>query len=123
VSVNGHQETVLTDSRGYTLYYFDDDTSSTAACTGACAQTWPPLMTSSSSIQAPAGVSGALRVVQDGNGNQVEYNGHPLYTYSGDSGPGQSHGDGIEGKWHVTTTTTPQNTNGNSGGYGGGYSH
>jgi predicted lipoprotein with Yx(FWY)xxD motif len=118
VTVKGQQVTVLTDGRGYTLYFFDDDTSSTAACTGACAQDWPPLTTSGSSVAAPAGVDGTLNVVQDGNGRQVAYNGHPLYMYSGDTGPGQSNGDGIEGKWHVATPNTPQNSNGAGGGYG-----
>jgi predicted lipoprotein with Yx(FWY)xxD motif len=117
VSVNGQQETVLTDSRSYTLYYFDNDSSSTSACTGACAQTWPPLTTNASSVPAPAGATGTMSVVQDGNGNQVEYNGHPLYTYSGDTGPRQSNGNGIEGKWHVATPSIPVN-NGSGGGYG-----
>jgi predicted lipoprotein with Yx(FWY)xxD motif len=120
VTVNGQQETVLTDSRGYTLYYFDSDTSSTATCTGGCAQAWPPLTASASSVPAPSGVSGTLSVLQGANGNQVAYNGHPLYTYSGDSGPGQAHGDGMQGKWHVATLSTPVNSNGNSGGYGAG---
>ncbi len=38
------------------------------------------------------------------NGNQVEYNGHLLYTFSGDSGPAQSHGEGVGNKWFVVTT-------------------
>ena len=118
VAVQGQQETVLTDSRGYTLYYFDPDTPTTSACTGSCAQTWPPVTASGTSVTAPAGVSGTLSAVQDGNGNQVTYNGHPLYTYSGDTGPGQSHGDGVLGKWHVATPHIPQNTNGSGGGYG-----
>jgi len=46
---------------------------------------------------------GKLTVVADANGNQVEYNGHPLYTYSGDTGPGQTTGEGVGGVWHVVT--------------------
>jgi predicted lipoprotein with Yx(FWY)xxD motif len=44
-----------------------------------------------------------LTVVADANGNQVEYNGHPLYTYAGDTGPGQTTGEGAGGVWHVVT--------------------
>lgn len=118
VAVQGQQETVLTDNRGYTLYYFDSDTTDGSACTGACAQTWPPLTASGSSVPAPTGVNGSLSVLSDTNGNQVTYNGHPLYVYSGDSAPGQSNGNGIEGKWHVATPNTPLNTNSGGGGYG-----
>jgi predicted lipoprotein with Yx(FWY)xxD motif len=118
VAVGGQQETVLTDGRGYTLYYFDDDTASTSACTGGCAQDWPPLTTTGSSVRAPMGVTGTLSVLQDGNGNQVTYNGHPLYNYSGDTGPGQSNGNGIEGKWHVARPNIPVNGSGTPGGYG-----
>jgi predicted lipoprotein with Yx(FWY)xxD motif len=117
VAVKGQQETVLTDTRGYTLYYFDNDTVSASSCSGSCAQAWPPLTASGSSIQKPAGVNGTLSVVNDANGAQVAYNGHPLYTYSGDSAPGQSNGDGIEGKWHVATPSTTPNKN-SGGGYG-----
>src|SRR5216684_160773 len=48
-------------------------------------------------------LSGKLTVVADANGNQVEYNGHPLYTYSADTGPGQTTGEGVGGVWHVCT--------------------
>jgi predicted lipoprotein with Yx(FWY)xxD motif len=118
VTVKGQNENALMDSRGYTLYYFDQDTTSAAACTGACAQTWPPLQASGTTVTAPSGLSGTLAVMQGANGSQVSYNGHPLYTYSGDTGPGQSNGEGVQGLWHVALTTTPVNTNGNSGGYG-----
>jgi len=39
----------------------------------------------------------------DANGNQVEYNGHLLYAYSGDTAPGQTNGEGLLGKWFVAT--------------------
>jgi predicted lipoprotein with Yx(FWY)xxD motif len=44
-----------------------------------------------------------LTIVTDANGNQVEYNGHPLYTYSGDTASGQTTGEGVGGVWHVVT--------------------
>src|SRR6266576_2779092 len=48
---------------------------------------------------------GTLSVVADANGQQVEYNGHLLYRFSGDTAPGQTHGEGIKGIWFVATTT------------------
>ena len=38
---------------------------------------------------------------------QVTYDGHPLYTYAGDTQPGQTSGNGINqegGIWNVITT-------------------
>lgn len=118
VSVKGTQTTVLTDGQGKTLYYFDPDSTTQATCTssGGCAQTWPAFVTSSGAPAAPSGVSGSFSVINSGNGVQVTYNGHPLYTYSGDSAAGQTNGDGLFGKWHVATPSTPQNTNGSSTG-------
>ena len=40
-TING--ATVLTNGKGLTLYWFAPDTSARSACTGACAQYWPPL--------------------------------------------------------------------------------
>lgn len=122
VSVKGAAMTVLTDSQGKTLYFFDNDSTTQATCTssGGCAQTWPAFVTSGGAPTAPSGVSGSFSIINSGNGVQVTYNGHPLYAYSGDSGPGQANGDGLFGKWHVATPTTPQNANGSSSG-GSGY--
>jgi predicted lipoprotein with Yx(FWY)xxD motif len=35
--VNGQSVTILTDSSGKTLYYYQPDTATTSACTGSCA--------------------------------------------------------------------------------------
>ena len=34
----------LANSRGMTLYTFDKDSDGKSACTGKCAENWPPLM-------------------------------------------------------------------------------
>lgn len=115
-TIGGASKTILTDGQGKTLYYFDSDSAAQAACTGSCIQTWPPLLSSTSSVPSPSGVSGSFTVVSDGNGNQVEYNGHPLYTYSGDTGPDQTNGTAISG-WHVAVPGIPTNTNGGNNGY------
>jgi predicted lipoprotein with Yx(FWY)xxD motif len=102
--VKGQATTILSNAQGMTLYYFTPDTSTTVACTGACAQTWPPLVfTGSGTPTSDAPLSGKLSVLNDTNGNQVEYNGHLLYTYSGDSASGDTKGEGLFGKWFVCT--------------------
>ncbi|MHB1981460.1 MAG: hypothetical protein ACYCOS_07070, partial [Sulfobacillus sp.] len=81
-TVSGHSETVLTDTQGLTLYYLNTDTSTTSTCTGSCASIWPPLLLGGTLSLAP-NLPGYLTVIQDANGAQVVYDGHPLYTYSG----------------------------------------
>jgi predicted lipoprotein with Yx(FWY)xxD motif len=92
---------VLTNSKGLTLYTFAPDTKGKSTCYGSCAQYWPPVP---GPAHAPSGVTGTLGTIQrTGGGTQVTYNGLPLYTYVGDSGPGQAHGNNITlngGLWH-----------------------
>jgi predicted lipoprotein with Yx(FWY)xxD motif len=91
---------VLTDAQGFTLYYHTADTSS-VVCSGSCASTWPPLTDASGTPTASPPLPGQLGVRDDENGRQVTYNGHPLYRYSGDKGPGQANGQGVGKLWYV----------------------
>lgn len=99
--VNGHSETILTDSRGFALYYYTPDSKTTTACTGSCATAWPPLL-STSAINSAVTLPGTLTAQKTDNGNQVEYNGHLLYTYEQDTIAGQVNGDN-DGGWFVAT--------------------
>jgi predicted lipoprotein with Yx(FWY)xxD motif len=94
--------TVLTNAAGRTLYWFAPDTSSKSVCNGSCAVYWPPV---SGPLKAGAGVTGKLGTITRADGSTQEtYNGHPLYLYIGDSGPGQAHGNNLNlngGLWHV----------------------
>ena len=93
--------TVLTNAAGRTLYWFAPDTSTKSACYGSCAAYWPPV---AGPLRAGPGVSGTLGTIhRTGGGTQETYDGHPLYTYIGDSGPGQAHGNNVNlngGLWH-----------------------
>src|SRR5260370_15677948 len=105
-TVNGKSETILTNAQGMTLYYFMPDTATKAACTGTCAGIWPPLLfTSTGSPTSATTLPGTLSGVTDTNGQQVEYNGHPLYTYSKDTAAGQTNGEEFKAKWFVATPT------------------
>ena len=93
--------TVLTNARGRTLYWFAPDTPTTSACTGSCAAYWPPV---TGSPKAGPGVTGKLGTIKrPGGAVQATYDGHPLYTYAGDSGPRQARGNNLElngGLWY-----------------------
>jgi predicted lipoprotein with Yx(FWY)xxD motif len=105
ITVSGQSMTVLTNGQGLTLYYRTSDTPA-SACSGSCASAWPPVI-SKTIPAAPAGFPGKLGLLNDANGSQVTYNGHPLYTFSGDSGPGRANGQGIGNVWFVVTTDLP----------------
>ena len=98
--------TVLTDSRGLTLYWFALDKAGQSNCNGSCAAYWPPV---AGAPVAGSGVTGTLGTIHRADGSvQATYNGHPLYTYIGDSAPGQAHGNNLNlngGLWHEVTVT------------------
>src|SRR5215469_15240889 len=85
--------TVLTNAKGRTLYWFAPDTSTTSKCTSsACVTFWPPL---AGPVTAGPGVTGKLGTITRSDGStQASWNGHPLYTFKGDTGAGQANGNG-----------------------------
>jgi predicted lipoprotein with Yx(FWY)xxD motif len=103
VKVGAKTETVLKNSKGLTLYYFTPDTATTVACTGGCASNWPPLLSISGTPTSNPALPGPLTVLNGANGNQVLYNGHPLYAYAKDGDAADVYGQGIGGKWFVAT--------------------
>ena len=104
VTIKGQSQTVLTNAKGLTLYYFTPDSATQTACSGQCAQNWPALLFNASGRPTgSANLNGKLSVLKDANGSQVEYNGHLLYTFAGDTAPGQTNGQGLFGKWFVAT--------------------
>jgi predicted lipoprotein with Yx(FWY)xxD motif len=84
---------VLTNAKGLTLYSFAPDTPSRSACYGSCAAYWPPVP---GKVAAGPGVTGTIGSInRTGGSTQATYDGHPLYTYIGDSAPGQDKGNNI----------------------------
>src|ERR1700722_10326932 len=96
---------VLANARGFTLYSFAPDTPTKSVCNGSCAAYWPPVK---GPVTAGAGVTGRLGTIKRSDGStQATYDGHPLYTYVGDSAPGQAHGNDLNlngGLWHEVPT-------------------
>jgi predicted lipoprotein with Yx(FWY)xxD motif len=95
---------ILTDATGFTLYTFDTDQEGTgkSACTGGCAGTWPPAITTAAKLEKVAGLSGELgTITRDDGSKQITYAGHPLYRFSGDQKAGDTNGDGVGGVWHA----------------------
>ncbi len=113
--------TVLTNAAGFTLYWFAPDTTTKSNCNDGCAQIWPPVK---GPVTAGAGVTGKLGTITRSDGTvQATYDGHPLYTYTADTAPGQASGNGVNasgGVWHeVTVSGGPAPASSpSSGGYG-----
>ena len=93
--------TVLTNAKGFTVYWFGPDTSTTSKCYGSCAAYWPPV---TGTATASPGVLGRVgTITRTGGSRQLTYNGHPLYTYIADTAPGLARGNNINlngGLWH-----------------------
>ncbi len=118
--------TVLTSSKGFTLYSFALDTSTTSNCNGTCATNWPPVK---GSVTAP-GIKGTFGTIKRSDGSiQATFDGHPLYTFAADTSPGQAKGNGLNafgGVWHEDTTSgsaaaAPASSPAPGGGGGNGY--
>lgn len=121
---------VLVDGSGHTLYILSSERGGKLTCTddNGCTKVWPD-------TELPAGVMAAtagsginkalLSTVKNAKGSlYVTYGGWPLYTFSGDSGPAQSAGEGINsfgGIWYVLGVSgqpvTAKSTSGSQGGY------
>jgi predicted lipoprotein with Yx(FWY)xxD motif len=102
--------TILVDGEGMSLYVFMADTQDggTSACTDAeCTADWPPLVSDGDPV-AGEGVDQALlgTITRDDGTTQVTYNGWPLYTFSEDTAPGDTNGQGLEefgGLWFLVS--------------------
>jgi predicted lipoprotein with Yx(FWY)xxD motif len=87
----------LVNVKGMTLYTYDEDRNGKSSCNGTCAQNWRPLLATTS-----ASPSGNWSIITRSDGSkQWAYKGKPLYTWSKDTKPGDTTGDGIKAAWHV----------------------
>jgi predicted lipoprotein with Yx(FWY)xxD motif len=115
---------VLVASNGHTLYLFKKDRNDKSACSGSCAQFWPPLLTRAKPSAGSGVKASLLGTTKRSNGSlQVTYNRHPLYGFLLDKRAGQTNGEGLNkfgAKWYalsatgaavVTATTTTTTTN------------
>jgi predicted lipoprotein with Yx(FWY)xxD motif len=91
---------------GMTVYLFTPDPpGGDSACADDCAGAWPPVF-AEGEVTAGAGVDAALLGTaprDDGPGDQVTYNGHRLYLFSGDAAPGDVNGNGVGDVWWAVT--------------------
>jgi predicted lipoprotein with Yx(FWY)xxD motif len=114
---------VLDNGQGRTLYVFQGDTGTKSNCSGACATNWPPLTSAKPTVGKGANASMIGTTKRSDGTTQVTYNGHPLYTFEGDSSPGDTSGQGVNafgGLWYVLSPAGQQVTTSGSTNSGGG---
>jgi predicted lipoprotein with Yx(FWY)xxD motif len=97
---------IVVDGKSHTLYLFQKDKNGKSACSGACAQNWPPLLTKGKPKAGAGAKAALLGTTRRADGTtQVTYNKHPLYTFVGDAGKkGATNGEGLNAfgaRWYV----------------------
>jgi predicted lipoprotein with Yx(FWY)xxD motif len=112
VGTETNQYGTVLESGGKTLYGLSSDPANQSTCTSSngCTSSWPVL---SGSATAGSGVATSLlgTITRSDGTKQVTYSGHPLYFYAGDSGAGQTNGQGISsfgGVWGVVSASSGQ---------------
>ena len=121
---------ILVARNGMTLYMFASDKNGKSSCSGPCASFWPPY---TGTPKAGSGLDASLlgTTARADGSRQVTYDGHPLYTYSGDTAPGATNGQGqntfgalwwvVAPSGKVVMTSAQQSSTSSSGGGGYGY--
>jgi predicted lipoprotein with Yx(FWY)xxD motif len=121
--------TVLVNAHGRTMYWFAKDTKTKSNCNGSCVTYWPPVL-GTAVAAAGASLPHGFGTIKRANGQtQATYDGHPLYTYIGDTRAGQVTGNGANlsgGRWWAVTPSgsdlraKKSSSSGGSGGSGSG---
>ncbi|AZK97858.1 MULTISPECIES: SCO0930 family lipoprotein [Streptomyces] len=112
---------VLTDSAGFTLYRFDEDTAKPprSRCEGDCAKAWP--VVAAEGATAPSGADPDLlgEVTRPDGGTQLTVAGWPVYRYAEDTAAGQARGQGVGGTWFAAAPDGGKAGGGGAAGTGG----
>jgi len=101
--------TFLATGSGRAVYLWTKDSGGMSACTAACEGMWPPVAASGTVTASGSVKASDLGTLTRSDGTkQVTYDGHPLYYFVGDSGPGMANGQGSDGfgaKWWLVAPT------------------
>ena len=119
---------VLTTPAGGVIYELTSDRPGARSCSGSCLSFWPPVMINGTP-RAAAGVTAQLGELPLNGGQQLTVDGHPAYTYLGDTSAGQTAGEAVRsfgGTWWAlsttgaaVTSTAPKQPPASGGAYGG----
>lgn len=109
---------ILVNGQGRAVYLFEKDPGTASTCYDVCANIWPPVTTSGTPSAGQGAVAAKLGTTKRSDGTlQVTYDGHPLYTYAGDSNPAQTNGESLVqfgAEWYVLSPAGQAVENGGS---------
>ncbi|MFF2095919.1 SCO0930 family lipoprotein [Streptomyces sp. NPDC058202] len=95
---------VVVDKNGMTVYRFMKDQAwpvSKSACTGACLEKWPAVAPVASKDTKGVQKKGLMGFTRPDGVKQMTVNCWPIYTFSGDTAPGDTNGQGVGGTWYA----------------------
>ena len=93
---------ILTDSDGFTLYYFTKDAlPDTSLCTGDCVTNWPLFYAENPELGDGLDIADFGSIEHPEGGMQTTYKGWPLYYWKNDLNPGETSGEGVGNVWFV----------------------
>ncbi len=108
-TAKGKGGTYLTGASGRALYLWVADANGKSSCSGACAQTWPPLTATGTPVASGGAMAADLGTITRSDGaKQVTYKGHPLYYYAADTTAGMTTGQGTNSfgaKWWLVAAS------------------
>lgn len=97
---------VVVDKNGMTVYRFMKDQAwpvSKSACTGACLEKWPAVAPVPASDTKGVQKKGLMGFTRPDGVKQMTVNCWPIYTFSGDTAPGDTNGQGVGGTWYAVS--------------------
>jgi predicted lipoprotein with Yx(FWY)xxD motif len=97
---------IVVDKNGMTVYRFLKDKAwpkSVSNCTGACLAKWPAVGIVSANDTKGVKKKGLMGFTRPDGVKQMTVNCWPIYTFSGDSAPGDTNGQGVGGTWYAVS--------------------
>ncbi len=86
---------VLGSQSGYAYYIFQLDSPTRSNCDVACAAIWPPVIGASHVVSGNIRKSLVGSITRSNGAKQLTYDGHPLYSFAGDTTPGSTAGQAL----------------------------
>lgn len=102
VTSGGSATKYLVDDVGNTLYFFTPDETNVSNCTDGCLANWPAFFEDETVVPSTITAADLATFTRtDGEGDQLSYQGAPLYYFIQDTQRGDTNGEGVNSVWFV----------------------